>query len=672
VTFATLPPGSRLGRFHIVKALGAGGMGVVYEAKDTVLGRHVALKVLPGEVADDPRYRARFDREARAAASVDHPNVVRVHWMGDEGGAAAIALELVTGGTLKHRTKLGPLVPAEVVKLGREIAAGLEAIHAAGLVHRDLKPENVLLDGAGHAKVSDFGLVSAEKGSADRLTKSGDVVGTIDYMAPEQLDRAKDADARADLYSLGAVLYVLLAGRPPFEGTGLVVMTQILTRPPPPPSRVVPGIPPRLESLVLRLLEKDPAKRPQTAAAVAEELDAIARTVEGKDSVDAPRGRGLLAASVLSALVLGAGGLVALGVARSKEPTAAPSPPPAEVAVVATTRNPVRFTAKPIGKGFALLEPPEGAPVWTHGKHASAVAISRKGRFAASSAGSASPKDPWPATVKLWDLERWAEVATFEKTSPQLLTLAFSPDDRYLLVGGSGGEIRLVEVESGKVADTLVSPLGGDARSLAWGTRDRVLAGELPAKGARRVDLWDVASRSVKSSVSMKGTPNAVAFLGDADPVLVGTWNDRTGRGAFVWDGVARERPAENILDGEVIGAAASADGTLLAFAEKRLEPGHGLTIQSWPPAGEPPGHYAATSGDKDEVARGVAMTPDGTRVVMVNTRSLFLVDVKSQLERSVDLAAGSPVKGVAIAADGRRALTAHEDGAIRFWQLPD
>jgi serine/threonine-protein kinase len=270
----------RIGPYRITGELGRGGMGVVYRAVHDD-GRPAAIKVLSRELSMDMKFIVRFEREARAANVVRHPNVVSTLGSGLEGQLAWIAFELVDGGTLRDLLKQRGRLPwREVARLGAQIARGLGAIHAAGLVHRDVKPANILVDRDGTAKLADLGLVrrsqdSSEQASID-LTNTGELLGTLDFLSPEQADSAKRVDSRSDLYSLGATLYDLVAGRPPFAGTsGIELIKNHLLERPAPPRSIVPDIPESLDRLIVRLLEKSPDARGPGAVEVAKELAAI-------------------------------------------------------------------------------------------------------------------------------------------------------------------------------------------------------------------------------------------------------------------------------------------------------------------------------------------------------------------------------------------------------------
>jgi formylglycine-generating enzyme required for sulfatase activity/tRNA A-37 threonylcarbamoyl transferase component Bud32 len=312
----------RLGSFTIVSELGAGAMGRVYEGRDEVLGRSVALKVVASQHVSSAVVLQRLEREARAGARIAHPNVTRLYDLVRVDGRTILVLELVPGGSLADRLRArGPIPWAEAARLGAGIARGLAAVHAAGLVHRDVKPANVLLDEHGEPKLSDLGLVRRSReatGASAALTNEGEVVGTFAYMAPEQAGSGDAIDGRADLYGLGCTLYALLTGRPPFDGRGFeLVKAHLLERPRPPRDVAQIELPEPFEALVLRLLEKDPAARGPGASEVAAELDAIAGGVPR-----APARSRLWIAVVVVVLVAIAGGSLALG--RRSPP---PEPP---------------------------------------------------------------------------------------------------------------------------------------------------------------------------------------------------------------------------------------------------------------------------------------------------------------------------------------------------------
>ena len=276
----SLAPGTKLGPYEIVSPLGAGGMGEVYRARDTRLERTVAVKILPAHLSSNPEARQRFEREARAISSLNHPNICTLHDVGHRDGIDYLVMEFLEGQTLADRLMKGSLPLEQVLKNGIEICEGLEKAHKTGVIHRDLKPGNVMLTKTG-AKLMDFGLAKATTASAppasslnmtlsgpsadQPLTARGTVVGTFQYMAPEQLE-GKEADARSDIFALGAVLYEMASGRRAFTGkTQASIVAAILASEPQPISVVRPMSPPALDRVVATCLAKDPDERFQTA-----------------------------------------------------------------------------------------------------------------------------------------------------------------------------------------------------------------------------------------------------------------------------------------------------------------------------------------------------------------------------------------------------------------------
>ena len=251
------------GRYRVLKRLGTGGMAEVWCAEDEVLGRNVALKLLGSRYAEDPEFRERFRREARAAAGLTHPNIVGIFDRAEWDGTPYIAMELVDGRTLKELvTQRGPMPVDVAIDLTEQLLKALGYAHKRGIVHRDVKPQNVIIDGEGQAKVADFGIARAVNSD---MTETGTIVGTVQYLSPEQA-HGQPVDQRSDLYSAGVVLYELLTGQVPFEGEAPVsIALKHVSERPVPPSQLRPGLPPAIESVVLRALEKDPAFRFQSA-----------------------------------------------------------------------------------------------------------------------------------------------------------------------------------------------------------------------------------------------------------------------------------------------------------------------------------------------------------------------------------------------------------------------
>ncbi|MFN8588966.1 MAG: protein kinase [Candidatus Eisenbacteria bacterium] len=446
-----LTPGTRLGPYELVAPLGAGGMGEVHRARDTRLGRDVAIKALPAAFAQDPERLARFEREAKLLASLNHPNVAGIHGIEDVDGARYLVLEFVDGETLEAALRGGPLPLADVLDVARQVAAGVEAAHEAGVVHRDLKPGNVMLTGGGVVKVLDFGLAKGGGGqrsasSDPRLsasptmtyhgTEAGMILGTAAYMSPEQA-RGKAVDRRTDIWSFGCVLFEMLTGRRAYDGETVSDMVARILERDPEWSALPAGTPPRLVALLRRCLTKDAKLRQRDIGDVKLELDAIAAGDEGQAPASPRVARANALPWAIAALAVAAA-VVAAFVAMK--------PRAASPAVEA-------YLLPPVGHHFALgLQVPQP------------LALSHDGRFVVYSAFEGEGR------ARLFLRELGSETARAIPGTEDGRGPCFSFDD-HAIAFFANGKLKRVDLAGGSPAVLADAP---DGRGVTWG-RDDVL-----------------------------------------------------------------------------------------------------------------------------------------------------------------------------------------------------
>jgi serine/threonine protein kinase/WD40 repeat protein len=660
-----LAPGSSVGGFQIVRVLGRGGMGVVYEAAGPE-GRRVAIKFILNHLADGHALD-RFRREGLAAAKVAHEHVARIVTVGEHSGSPFMVFEFLTGGSLADRIKkTGPLPWREAATLGAQVARGLEAIHRAKLVHRDLKPENVLLDEEGRAKISDFGLARTVGRGSIELTKTGAMLGTPDFMAPEQADSAGTVDGRADLYALGATLFALLTGRPPFEGQGIELVLKHFRERPRRVRALAPLVPERLDAIVLRLLAKSPEDR-GTAAETAGELEAIA-------GMPNPGARSRLAPKLGSGLAVSLAALAGVAWLESRASRVEPAPPPtpasptppaisrpasspptpsleSELAPVGTRAGPTALALARLSRGL-LLERVYADPGDGHRAAVTGVAFLESGALVSTSSDR---------SLIEWDPATRRPLERVVASRAGILSLALSPSRTRALTGSEDGAVALWDVGSRRV----IAHLGSHS-----GPVDvvRFLSEAVGISGGRdgTARLWDLSGGKGLETLAVLGSVSIVATMPDGS-FLVGGPDGRVRRGRPGGAALTLVFEAQHALGGLDVSAdgkfAVTGDWDNLSFTVWDLESGQPRRSIRVPVL--PNGHRP--------FVQDVLFVNDSSHVLAAESEGFVrLWDVaREEVVRSFE---GPPswVKTLALSADRRSFAAGHRDGSVRAWDLGD
>ena len=628
-----LPPSDpaylgRLANFDVMRVLGRGGMGVVFEAFDSRLQRSVALKVLDPELAHDETARQRFCREARAAASITHENVVAVHQVEQaaENGLPYLVMQLIAGETLEQRLLRDERLPLkEIVRIGLQAAQGLAAAHAQGLTHRDIKPGNILLESPhGRVKLTDFGL--AHIADDVKLTRTGFVTGTPLYMAPEQA-MGQSGDARSDLFSLGVILYEMCAGRPPFQGnSALAILKQITEAKHRPLREVNPEIPDWLAEMVDKLLAKKPEDRYQTVSDVAEVLEyAWTRMRTSSDELPAvyqqemkqrrTRSR-IVVASVAAAFLL--------------------------VGLLAGILVPWRAIApsgpRSSGEPLAMLAANAGT-AWS-------VSFNPKSDIVAMAVEDGS--------VRLWDWRKKAIQETFEAHRGLVWVAAFFKGGELLATAGDDGQLKIwsrAQHEPLKVFEQSIA-----VRGLAISSEGKLFAGD--RKGS--LNVWSLDSSEPQATAQLPGAIYAVAISSDSK-TLATAGTDKVIR--LLNAGTLTQRLVLEGHAGPVYGLSFDADGKRLASA------GWDDTIRVWDAGtGELLKSWNGQGGD----IWSIVFSPTAAKLATANSDgSVRLWDADRGTLLATFLGHGTVVHTVSFNHDGSLLGSGGRDGAVRIWKTP-
>jgi WD40 repeat protein len=709
-------------RYQVTDLLGSGGMGCVYRAEHRLMERTVALRVIHKSLTSKPGLADRFRREVKAAARLAHPNIVTAHDADQAGDTHFLVMEFVAGTDLARLVRQGGPLPVPLAcEYVRQAALGLQHAHERGLIHRDIKPSNLMLTAGGQVKILDFGLalLGGETAAGD-LTDTGVVMGTADYIAPEQADDPHRADIRADVYSLGCTLYYLLTGRPPFpEGNFMQKVMAHCQRTPRPLTDFRNDLPPGLEQVLGRMMAKGPAQRYQTPGEAARALARFA-SAEGTQGTAAavealPRGEADLAteslpaparhgrrrrlrpltAAALAVLLAGAGwlGLVVYRITTDKgEVVIEAEDPEVEVVVkrggkVVTVLDPRskqkvtldtgEYTVRLAGNADGLkIDMPETFTLRRGDtKIVTVKRVEEKvgevhrfeghtggvGSVAYAADGRRALSGGNDNTVRLWDVETAKELRGFEGHADHVTTVAISPNGRVALSASRDGTARLWDTESGK--ELRRWRLEGHG-SVVWGVA-------LSADGRRAltswdgdgdVRLWDVETgKELRRFVGHDSGVWAVAFSPDGRRALTGS-GDRTVR---LWDvNTGKELRRLEGHTWDVRSVAYSPDG------RRALSGSFDKTVRLWDL--ETGKELRRFKGHANSVI-GIAFSPDGRRALSGSwDETVRLWEVESGRELYRFNPGIGKVESVAFSPDGRRALVGGWDKAVRLWRLPD
>ncbi len=622
--------------YENLEEIGRGGMGVVYKARQAGLNRLVALKMILAGGRASAAARARFQTEAEAVASLRHPNIVQIYEIGEHDGLPFISLEFVEGGSLAQKTGHKPQPPRAAAETVEVLARAVHFAHGRGVVHRDLKPANVLLTADGVPKITDFGLARRLEVDSGQ-TKTGEILGTPSYMAPEQAAPGPEAvGPPADVYALGAILYELLTGRPPFQGaTAYDVLVQTASAEPAPPRRLAPRTPADLETICLKCLQKEPQRRYSSAEALADDLRRFLsdRTIQARPAGTGERlwrwrRRNPVLASVAALAVAALVGLVALSIGFGAYQGQAADALRREQAKTETALRKsellsVRLT---LDQGLTLCE--EGNPadgmLW----------------LARSLAMLPDGADDLDHTIRA-NLGAWArrtpQLRMTVQQDDEVLAAAFSPDGKTFLTGGVDRTARLWDAATGEFLRRLNH--AGPVTAVAFSPDGQTI---LTASDDRTVRLWGADSRAPGRTLTHPGAVRAAAFSPDGKRILTGCQDGA----ARLWNADTGDLIREDFKHaGPVLAVAFSPDGA------KVLTGGDDKTARLW----EAGTGRLLTVFDHPDVVYAAAFSPDGQTVLTgARDRLARLWDPVGGKEARPPLAHLSPVVSVTVSPAGQ------------------
>jgi WD40 repeat protein len=676
------------GDYEIVREIARGGMGVVFEARQVSLNRIVALKmILAGQLANETDVK-RFYSEAEAAANLDHPGIVPIFEVGQHEGQHYFSMGYVEGQSLSHRLANGPLPPREAAELMVKVAEAIEFAHQRGLIHRDLKPANILLDKKGNPRVTDFGLAKRLETDSG-LTGSGQIMGTPSYMPPEQADGKRgEVGPPSDVYALGATLYATLTGRPPFQAaTPMDTILQVIGDEPVPPRRLNPAVDRDLETICLKAMAKEPARRYATAGDLAADLRRFlaGEPIRARSVGSFEKGwrwcrrRPVIAGLTATAVVAVVGGLTgtSLGLRAALEATNV-----AEQRLYDARMNLVQrywddYNGELFQQGLAEQLPAQQGGIdrrgfewfYWHRKHSSGhvalggntspincVAFSPDGRRIASATLNGT---------KLWDIGTRQIVRNLD-AGESTHSVAFSPDGRRVASGRRDGKVRVWDAATGLESRSFELRYHelryrAPVQSVEFspdGQRIAAIARFGPSGDERAVEVWDVATGQIIRALEGRYGPNAsVAFSPDGNALACGSIEP----GVKVWDTeTGQEIRTLKVPSGEVRSVAFSPDGRKLASAHS------GGAVIVWDAA---TGQKTLTLQGHTASVSCVRFSRDGQRLASASADGTAKVwDATTGLEILALRGHTGSVNGVAFSPDGRTLASAGNDGMVQVW----